>query len=114
MVPKDPKDLIPPCACRGTLHWCHWRCLHRWYREKRSLLCELCRQPYDVLIRVELVEGASQEQEDWEDPTEEESQPRGVRRPQELEESNEQLHPVIIIDDEDNDEGEEGDLSFRL
>ena len=135
MVPEAGMDLIAPCECRGSLERCHVECLQKWYQQKRSLTCELCRQPYHMFVRAELVEEATrrdqealrrqqeedqQEQEDQEDWLEEEDQPRGVRRPRELMESDEEepparrrrtdeQHPTIVIEGEGDDEEEEID-----
>ena len=88
MIPEAAGDLVTPCECRGTLRWCHVECLQRWYQQRRSTVCELCRQPYSAMLRAGLIEEATrrdqealrrqqegdpqeQEEEDQEDQLEE-------------------------------------------
>ncbi|KAI3668948.1 hypothetical protein L6452_40165 [Arctium lappa] len=40
------KNLEAPCACNGSLKWAHRACIQRWCDEKRSTVCEICKQPY--------------------------------------------------------------------
>ncbi|XP_024976680.1 uncharacterized protein LOC112514437 isoform X1 [Cynara cardunculus var. scolymus] len=41
------KNLEVPCACSGSLKFAHRKCVQRWCNEKRDVICEICRQPYN-------------------------------------------------------------------
>ncbi|CAD7699491.1 unnamed protein product [Ostreobium quekettii] len=47
-------NLITPCACDGTLKYCHYKCLKHWVKESRSLSCEICGQAYLEPFRTKL------------------------------------------------------------
>ena len=131
MIPEAGGSLVAPCECRGSLERCHMECLQRWYQQKRSMTCELCRQPYHEVIRAELVEEAArrdrealqrQQEEAARREQEEhrrqlEGRTRGVRRPRSLEDDDEEPSPQrrrldegrrFIIEDDEDDEGPEG------
>ncbi|XP_024977619.1 uncharacterized protein LOC112515176 [Cynara cardunculus var. scolymus] len=40
------KNLEAPCACNGSLELAHRACIQKWSNEKRSTVCEICKQPY--------------------------------------------------------------------
>lgn len=46
------EPLISPCACKGTLNYCHASCLRCWLTEKVQNLkepsCEICKSAYEV------------------------------------------------------------------
>ena len=85
IVPEDFKDLISPYRCRGSLRWCHHRCLKRWALIKKPFLYKLCGQPYPEARRIELMNKGVQEVEDKpEEPPNQMSEPyvNGARKPQ--------------------------------
>jgi len=47
-------NLITPCACDGTLKYCHYKCLKNWVKESRTLSCEICGQTYLEPFRTKL------------------------------------------------------------
>jgi F0F1-type ATP synthase assembly protein I len=54
----DPEEkMVTPCHCSGTVAWCHIHCLKTWSVEKCSLTCEICSQPYNKDIEVQLKPG---------------------------------------------------------
>ncbi|ONI19253.1 hypothetical protein PRUPE_3G267400 [Prunus persica] len=38
--------LEAPCLCNGTLKFAHRDCIQRWINERLSMICEICKQPY--------------------------------------------------------------------
>eukprot|EP00755_Sulcionema_specki_P024052 Sspe_Gene.80365::Locus_50719_Transcript_1_1_Confidence_1.000_Length_824::g.80365::m.80365 len=48
-------ELVAPCRCRGSVQYCHQRCLIKWLQGKvdnfQPLRCELCGYPYKVCMR---------------------------------------------------------------
>ncbi|CAB4275029.1 unnamed protein product [Prunus armeniaca] len=38
--------LEAPCLCNGTLKFAHRNCIQRWINERLSMICEICKQPY--------------------------------------------------------------------
>ena len=134
MIPEAGGSLVAPCECRGSLERCHMECLQRWYQQKRSMTCELCRQPYHEVIRAELVEEAArrdrealqrQQEEAARREQEEhrrqlEGRTRGVRRPRSLEDDDEEPSPQrrrlnedrrFIIEDDEEEEIDDGVFS---
>jgi len=49
-------NLVAPCACDGSLRYCHYKCLKTWVRERRALSCEICGQSYLESYRARLAE----------------------------------------------------------
>eukprot|EP00210_Caulerpa_lentillifera_P000922 g892.t1 len=47
-------NLLKPCACDGTLLYCHYSCLESWVQESRKLKCEICAQSYKPEIKQKL------------------------------------------------------------
>ena len=128
MVPEDFEDLISPCGCRGSLRWCHHRCLKRWALMKKHLSCELCGQPHEEAMRVELLDEGVQEKEDeLEEPPNQMSEARfnEARRPRSSKDDPEDEPPprqrrlednqvVILTDEEDDtDDGDEEEEEYE-
>ncbi|XP_008230768.1 PREDICTED: uncharacterized protein LOC103330006 [Prunus mume] len=38
--------LEAPCHCNGTLKFAHRDCIQRWINKRLSMICEICKQPY--------------------------------------------------------------------
>ncbi|CAD7703283.1 unnamed protein product [Ostreobium quekettii] len=47
-------NLVAPCACDGSLRYCHYKCLKTWVKERRALSCEICGQSYLESYRARL------------------------------------------------------------
>lgn len=54
-----PSKLISPCACDGSLQYCHYKCLKSWVKESKKLKCEICGQAYNKEIRDKLAPTAA-------------------------------------------------------
>lgn len=46
LLSDSVQNMVTPCACEGTLAFCHYDCLEQWVKESRSLNCEICNAPY--------------------------------------------------------------------
>ncbi|XP_055348420.1 E3 ubiquitin-protein ligase MARCHF11-like [Paramacrobiotus metropolitanus] len=40
--------LVHPCACDGSIRFCHPECLLQWVRQSGSFVCELCKTRYRI------------------------------------------------------------------
>lgn len=49
-----PANLLRPCACDGSLLYCHYSCLQSWVKESRKLKCEICGEFYKGELRQRL------------------------------------------------------------
>lgn len=59
LLPDDPKNLVCPCGCDGTLRYCHYDCLKTWVMEKRALSCEICNQEWKDDFQTKLAQSVA-------------------------------------------------------
>lgn len=64
LLPDTPSNLIAPCGCDGTLHYCHYKCLQSWVKEKRSMSCEICNREWNGDVRSKLAKVVAEKNEE--------------------------------------------------
>lgn len=49
----NTKDLIQPCACKGSMAYVHEKCLKIWIKAIQNKDCSVCQKEYDIIFDLE-------------------------------------------------------------